>query len=834
MASVIPTGVSAASNKPKETDVSLGQQAVKIQPLSKEYLEYMNNNKNVKNKRGYIPSTIDTSKFSVPIVKGRQANRKMPSSYDLRTLGRVSSIKNQGAYGLCWTFAAMASAESGLIKKYPWIDLSEKHLAWSTFGFKDGFKMPKEGLMEAGGFNQTATATMSHHYGPNSEAKFPYSEVDKRISDKDRGSADFSLKDVGYLPAYPKKVGDDRVAKSIMKKLLMDKGALSIAYKSEESTLNHKKAAWFNKNKGEADHQVTLIGWDDNYSRNNFKNKPKKNGAWLVKNSWGAAFEGHDAGTFWISYEDKTLNDGAFFQMSEAKETEKVQFHDETGWSVTLEDQVKGGKGFKGGNRFKTTENTNLTSVGIYTVDSNVKAKISVYTKSGKKWSAKLNGFETFEPYAGYHTIKLPKNIGLKKGQEYFVVYQADNTNKNKKDGLPFEAKVTKWVDASQSKIKKGQSYVFTAAKKGAKKKWVDVDKLNDQKGLKTLRNLCINAITDTAPGEIESVKTESSEALLTTLIVGDKKTTGDSLELFDTTGVTKAQDKPKAITSLKTSLSEGATKAYIWTVGSGTVKINGKAVSYKGAKYAPVPVSGLKVGDNLVDIEVSKDGNVTNYKLNIQVEGVATEGKISVPNQVGEDKVLRVNIGRAEVDRALKEAFKNGKSTGPVSMIFDGGKETKGLKGTEVIFKEDGLKALEDIKIGKLTFGSDKSVTVLGQKTFKEIVSQSNGDITFSALANEKAKLNKAAKKLVGKRRIIDYKILDNVNKEINISKESYIILALEYKNKKGEDSSNIGLYSIDKKGKAEAVISVYDPDKNGLVSFINGTGTFAVGASS
>ena len=54
-------------------------------------------------------------------------------------------------------------------------------------------------------------------------------------------------------------------------------------------------------------HAILIVGWDDNYSRDNFRdnNKPKNDGAWLVKNSWGNYND--EGGYFWISYEDKTL-----------------------------------------------------------------------------------------------------------------------------------------------------------------------------------------------------------------------------------------------------------------------------------------------------------------------------------------------------------------------------------------------------------------------------------------------------------------------------------------------------------------------------------------------
>lgn len=51
-----------------------------------------------------------------------------------------------------------------------------------------------------------------------------------------------------------------------------------------------------------ADHAVTIIGWDDNYSKENFSdelgNMPSNDGAYIALNSWG------EYDLFYISYED--------------------------------------------------------------------------------------------------------------------------------------------------------------------------------------------------------------------------------------------------------------------------------------------------------------------------------------------------------------------------------------------------------------------------------------------------------------------------------------------------------------------------------------------------
>ncbi len=52
------------------------------------------------------------------------------------------------------------------------------------------------------------------------------------------------------------------------------------------------------------EHEVTIIGWDDNFSKDNFTDriKPSTDGAWIAQNSWGETWG--DNGVFYISYED--------------------------------------------------------------------------------------------------------------------------------------------------------------------------------------------------------------------------------------------------------------------------------------------------------------------------------------------------------------------------------------------------------------------------------------------------------------------------------------------------------------------------------------------------
>ncbi len=89
------------------------------------------------------------------------------------------------------------------------------------------------------------------------------------------------------------------------------------AHFTYEDTTENENAA--------ANHGVTIVGWDDSYSRENFSNPenklPEGDGAWLVKNSWGASTEdfpnngswgivedGQNTGYFWLSYYDRSIS----------------------------------------------------------------------------------------------------------------------------------------------------------------------------------------------------------------------------------------------------------------------------------------------------------------------------------------------------------------------------------------------------------------------------------------------------------------------------------------------------------------------------------------------
>ncbi|MDP3564398.1 MAG: C1 family peptidase, partial [Methanoregula sp.] len=86
---------------------------------------------------GEIPGTVDLSHTRGQLITPDSASATVhnagpdghATSFDLRTSGKVSPVKDQTYFGTCWAFATFGSLESTLIPVNPTPDFSEKNLA---------------------------------------------------------------------------------------------------------------------------------------------------------------------------------------------------------------------------------------------------------------------------------------------------------------------------------------------------------------------------------------------------------------------------------------------------------------------------------------------------------------------------------------------------------------------------------------------------------------------------------------------------------------------------------------------------------------------------------
>lgn len=355
-----------------------------------------------------------------------------PETFDLRDYGLVSKVRAQGSYGTCWAICATESLETQLLKnKYETNpNLSEWHLAYFAYTGQDAFYTDEDNKFIAGGTNTVATAILSRWIGAVQEGTVPY-DSSPVIDDCLRYECDYQIQDVYNL--HPWLSIHRKYSTSSLKELVYDQNSVSVFYNCGEQYYNPSTFSYCCTGEGiEATHAVLLVGWDDNYPRENFlaDNKPEHNGAWLVKNSWGTNW-GND-GYFWLSYEDTSLCEGSCY-FCEPKDTYKKEYsYDDFGWvsSISADSKQTSLTGYMA-NIFHADSDDNISAVGFYTTEENAEYEITIYsdltnTRIPTKGTASEITSGT-EKYTGYHTVKLNTPVAVTKDSAFSVVIKIKN-----------------------------------------------------------------------------------------------------------------------------------------------------------------------------------------------------------------------------------------------------------------------------------------------------------------------------------------------------------------------------------------------------------------------
>lgn len=221
----------------------------------------------------------------------------LPSSYRSNT----TDIRSQGSYNTCWAFANIAALETFLIKDGKGThDLSEQHLSWwSTNEYNsDGVGWQFDSLF-SGGYSMIGAGYLISWQGAKTEEALPYSEYGSRLPDNmDIEESPFNVTGMIYVANDIQSV----------KTAVMEYGAVATSYNSAYG-YNSDNSTYYQGNETDmfSGHAIAIVGWDDDYPKENFTTQPPYNGAWLIKNSWGEYMG--DNGYLWISYYDRYLLD---------------------------------------------------------------------------------------------------------------------------------------------------------------------------------------------------------------------------------------------------------------------------------------------------------------------------------------------------------------------------------------------------------------------------------------------------------------------------------------------------------------------------------------------
>ncbi len=353
---------------------------------------------------GYIPPPVELSvKGTLKEVSGAA----YPATYDLRSLGKLSPIRNQGGCGSCWTFGTFASLESKLLPGEA-RDFSEQDLN-ATHGF--------DYAECAGGNSFMSQAYLARWSGPLNETDVPYPYT-----------ATFSpvkhVQQVIWLPARASATDNNAI-----KDFVMNHGAVYFAFYWYSSNYNAATASYYYPISHSANHAVAIVGWDDNYAAANFNPVPPGNGAFIVRNSWGGSWG--QSGYFYISYYDATIQEFASFNNAESTSNyQGLYMYDPLGWVTSW--GYTGSTLAWGANIFTATSNDPIKAVGFITNDVNTQYTISIYTgvTAGNPTSGTLAATKSgTASYPGYYTIALDTPVAVTAGGRFSVVIRFQNVS---------------------------------------------------------------------------------------------------------------------------------------------------------------------------------------------------------------------------------------------------------------------------------------------------------------------------------------------------------------------------------------------------------------------
>ena len=363
---------------------------------------------------GLMPSPIDFSFLTSSSVSSRV--HSVPGFFDLRTLGKLSPMEDQGQYGTCWAFAAMGSLESSLLPSDPEV-FSEDNLVLNA-GFDPD---PYDG----GGNSLMASADLARWAGPVSSIEDAYGDS----STPSGLTAEKHVQDVLYLPSRGGPLDNDTIKQSLMgygavyTTLYADTGmcgsTTSPAYDAATASYCYSGSAAPN-------HAVDIVGWDDSYSRDNFSTRPQGDGAFIVRNSWGTHWG--DAGYFYVSYYDARIGyqgapacdedaNAVFCDAEPTGNFSGIYQHDPLGWTSS---DGYGTDTAWFANDFTARDSDQLAAVGFYAAEPN--STYTVYTDPNTDASPTMTVAASGSfPAAGYHTVTLDSPQQLTAGKQFDV-----------------------------------------------------------------------------------------------------------------------------------------------------------------------------------------------------------------------------------------------------------------------------------------------------------------------------------------------------------------------------------------------------------------------------
>ena len=243
---------------------------------------------------------------------------EIPNTFNLANEINIK-VEHQGNFGLCWDFASIKSLETYLaLNNIGDYDLSEIHLDYIESDLMYGNRTIHQGgnfsnfkryISESGVVLEKDAPYRDH----TEEEYSKFNDIKKvvEVTETVEFPTIYKSEDAEYTEQEIKEF------RELVKKHIMKNGGLysviatpDYGTKYLNTTTNAECYLGDNMDylqSGREFHAVTVVGWDDNYSKDNFNEgmRPKNDGAYIILNSWGKGYG--NEGYYYVSYEDKYI-----------------------------------------------------------------------------------------------------------------------------------------------------------------------------------------------------------------------------------------------------------------------------------------------------------------------------------------------------------------------------------------------------------------------------------------------------------------------------------------------------------------------------------------------
>lgn len=422
----------------------------------------------------------------------------------------------------CWAFSLLKSVETNKALQNGTReieDFSERHMDYATSrNFLDGIN--EAGFnrdVGNGGLLVVGLAYLTNGQGAVLEQDMPFKNEEKKIYlseiDKD---VDTIVNDYYNFPTVHKEYVRDakgntvsvkykkangslyteselEAVRNMIKEHLVENGAIASMtggnYAEYYNNSNTFKATAYNCNTNTRirDHAITIVGWDDNYPKENFGDgrMPSTDGAYIVLNSYGET--SFDGGYIYISYEDFFIEEELYGVGSTGDvDYDKLYQNDYYGgiYRIGLDSQLTGSIGTSY-DRDKNQKEI-LESVGVNL--SNY-ANIEIYVNpedSSFEASKLVKVAETKEVlYPGFHRVDITP-IELT-GESFAIVVK----QKSESGGFYFQIEANISNSAYSLVESENRSYISLHGDT-----WTNITNLNVSGIDMTKADVCIKAYT--------------------------------------------------------------------------------------------------------------------------------------------------------------------------------------------------------------------------------------------------------------------------------------------------------------------------------------------------